>query len=75
VEKKKLEWKEACLLNKFVKNAERNESKEVKEIVDELIDTAKKFGTKVEFISTDTREGIQFKQLSGIGAFLRYKLT
>jgi stalled ribosome rescue protein Dom34 len=49
--------------------------KEVKEIVDELIDTAKKFGTKVEFISTDTREGIQFKQLSGIGAFLRYKLT
>jgi peptide chain release factor subunit 1 len=49
--------------------------KEVKEMLDEFINTAKRFGTKVEFISTNTREGVQFKQLSGIGAFLRYKLT
>jgi len=32
------------------------------------------FGTKVEFISTDTTEGRQFKELGGIGGFLRYKI-
>lgn len=48
--------------------------KEIKELVDNFIDIAKKFGTRVEFISTDTREGVQFKELGGIGAFLRYKI-
>lgn len=32
------------------------------------------FGTKVEFISIDTSEGKQFKELGGIGGFLRYKI-
>ncbi|MDI6806273.1 MAG: LAGLIDADG family homing endonuclease [Candidatus Aenigmarchaeota archaeon] len=49
--------------------------KEIKELVDEFIETAKKFGTRIEFVSTDTREGVQFKELGGIGAFLRYKLS
>ncbi|MBI2005524.1 MAG: hypothetical protein HYS80_02055, partial [Candidatus Aenigmarchaeota archaeon] len=35
---------------------------------------AQNFGTKVEIVSTDTPEGMQFKQLGGIGGFLRYKL-
>ncbi len=32
------------------------------------------FGTKVELISIDTTEGRQFKELGGIGGFLRYKI-
>ncbi|MEM5802667.1 MAG: peptide chain release factor aRF-1 [Candidatus Aenigmatarchaeota archaeon] len=39
-----------------------------------LAEKAQNFGTKVELISTDTPEGKQFKQLGGIGGFLRYKL-
>ena len=47
---------------------------EVKELMEELSEKAKNLGTTVEFISTETGEGIQFKELGGIGAFLRYKL-
>lgn len=39
-----------------------------------LAEKAQNFGTTVEIISTDTHEGIQFKQLGGIGGFLRYKI-
>ena len=39
-----------------------------------LAEKAQNFGTKVEIISTDTQEGAQFKQLGGIGGFLRYRL-
>lgn len=45
-----------------------------KELIDEIADRATQLGAKVEYISVDTREGVQFKELSGIGAFLRYKI-
>lgn len=51
------------------------EVKETKELVDDLVKKAKSLGTKVEFISTDTREGVQFKELGGIGGLLRFKLS
>jgi len=43
-------------------------------ISEQLEETAEAYGTKTEFISTETEEGEQFKNLSGIGAILRYKL-
>jgi peptide chain release factor subunit 1 len=46
---------------------ERESGKELKKIAEEN-------GTKIEVISTETEEGKQFFQLSGIGALLRYKL-
>lgn len=48
---------------------------ESKDLVEILIEEAGKVGTKVEFISRDTREGEQFHELGGIGALLRYKLS
>jgi peptide subunit release factor 1 (eRF1) len=48
---------------------------DVKELVDAVTDKAKNLGTAVEFVSVNTREGLQFKELGGIGAFLRYKLN
>lgn len=44
------------------------------ELSDIVAEKAKNFNTKVVYISVDTREGSQFKELGGIGAFLRYKL-
>ncbi|MAG15915.1 peptide chain release factor 1 [Candidatus Woesearchaeota archaeon] len=35
---------------------------------------AAKYGTKVEIISVETREGIQLKEFGGIGAILRYEI-
>jgi peptide chain release factor subunit 1 len=40
--------------------------------IKDLIKKAEQSGTAVEFISTDTEEGQQFWNLSGIGAILRY---
>jgi len=51
------------------------EVEEEKQLIDILVEKAKNLGTKVEFISTDTREGVQFKELGGIGAFLRFMLS
>ena len=48
---------------------------EEKDMVEILTAEAAKFGTKVEFISTGTNEGKQFKELGGIGAMLRFKLS
>jgi len=48
---------------------------EGKELIDALVEKAKNLGTSVEFISVETREGFQFKELGGIGAFLRYKIS
>jgi peptide chain release factor subunit 1 len=48
---------------------------ESKDLVDILVEHAKNLGTKVQFISLDTGEGAQFKEIGGIGAFLRYKLA
>lgn len=48
---------------------------EDKDYLGELLsEKAQNFGTTVEIISTDTQEGMQFKQLGGIGGFLRYKI-
>lgn len=47
---------------------------EMLELTDVLIEEAEKTGTKVELISTETREGHQFKELGGLGAILRFKL-
>lgn len=49
-------------------------AEEIKDLGDIITEKATNLGVKIEFISTDTREGVQFKELSGIGAFLRYKL-
>ena len=48
---------------------------EEQDLGDVLIEKAAKEGAKVEYISTSTPEGRQFKELGGIAAFLRYKLT
>jgi peptide chain release factor subunit 1 len=47
---------------------------EMLDLEDILIEGAEKTGAKVEMISTETREGYQFKELGGIGAILRFKL-
>ena len=43
-----------------------------KELHKELTDIAKNIGSVIEIISIDTEEGIQFKNLGGIGAILRF---
>ena len=45
-----------------------------KKVVRELKEISNNMGTKIEIISTETEEGQQFKNLSGIGAILRYKI-
>jgi peptide chain release factor subunit 1 len=45
-----------------------------KKIAKEFIKMAENTGAKVEIVSTDTTEGEQFNNLSGIGAILRYKV-
>ena len=45
------------------------------EIIKELEKKAAETSTKVELISTDLDEGIQFWNLSGIGAILRFKIS
>lgn len=47
---------------------------EMVDLVDLLIDDAEDMSTKVEMISTETTEGIQFKEIGGIGAILRFKI-
>ena len=42
--------------------------------VEKLEEECKSYGTKLEVISTETREGQQFKLLGGYGGFLRYKV-
>jgi len=44
------------------------------EIVDTFVELSKQYGTKVEIISRDTREGEQLYQLGGIAAILRWKI-
>jgi len=39
-----------------------------------LEEQARNTGANVEIISTETREGVQFKELGGVGAILRFKL-
>ena len=42
---------------------------------DELVEKAGEYGTEVEIISKDSMEGSQLFELSGIAAFLRWKLN
>ncbi len=53
---------------------EKVEVLEVRDVAEKLIDLAKKYSTKIEYISTETKEGEQFKSLGGVGAFLRFKV-
>ena len=45
-----------------------------KEIAEEIVETAGKVNTGVEFISPDTPRGLQLKELGGIGGILRFKV-
>ena len=45
-----------------------------KKLSKELVEIAKNTGSNVEVISTETEEGEQFKNLSGIGAVLRFRI-
>jgi len=45
-----------------------------KSIASELKKLAEKTGAKIEIISTETEEGMQFKNLGGIGAILRFRI-
>jgi peptide chain release factor subunit 1 len=42
------------------------------ELMDEFDAEAKKYGTDLEVISIETREGVQLKEMGGIAAILRY---
>jgi peptide chain release factor subunit 1 len=44
------------------------------ELIEILPEKAKEYGSKVEIISIDSREGAQFRELGGIGAILRFKM-
>jgi len=46
---------------------------EMLELADVFEEQARNTGAKVETISAETREGVQFKELGGIGAMLRFK--
>lgn len=41
-------------------------------VMDEMDVEAKKYGTNTEVVSTETREGVQLKEMGGIAAILRY---
>lgn len=47
---------------------------EKRDVMEILTEKAEQFGAKLELISTDSREGKQFKEMGGIGATLRYKV-
>lgn len=44
------------------------------EKIEEIEELAKKFNTEVKIISTDTREGVQLRDLGKFGAILRYEV-
>jgi peptide chain release factor subunit 1 len=43
-------------------------------IIDELEKTAQELGTDVQIISTDTREGVQLRDMGKIAAILRFEM-
>ena len=45
-----------------------------KKLAKEILQLAENIGSKIEIVSTETTEGEQFNNLSGIGAILRYKI-
>ncbi len=44
-----------------------------KDLIEMLEEECKNYGTTVFVVSSDTREGEQFKELGGVGAILRYR--
>jgi len=42
------------------------------ELLDEFDEMAKKVGTEIEIISSETREGVQLREMGGVAAILRY---
>ncbi len=46
-----------------------------KPLIEELTKLAESMGTKIEFVSDETDEGIQFFNISGIGALLRFAVN
>ena len=59
---------------KCVECGQQMNVQEEHEIVDDLVEQATKAGASVEYISINTPEGRQFREIGGIAAFLRYKL-
>ncbi len=45
------------------------------EKIEELEELAKHFGTTIKIISTETREGVQLKEMGKIAALLRYEMS
>jgi peptide chain release factor subunit 1 len=45
------------------------------EMIEELEKEAEKTGAKVEIISTETREGVQLREIGGMAAILRYEVN
>lgn len=45
-----------------------------KKTMKEFSDMAENIGSNVEVVSTETTEGEQFNNLSGVGAILRFKI-
>lgn len=44
------------------------------DVIEYFEEKSKNFGSKLVVVSSDTREGLQFLHLAGIGAFLRYNI-
>jgi len=82
---KEIEYECQCGMKKeFVREEEKNRqvcekcNREMKilgerDIIEAIEEMAKNYGTKVEIVSNETREGAQFEQFGGIGAILRYR--
>ena len=51
------------------------EVEEERDLIEVLSEQAEGLSSEVEIISVDTREGAQFKELGGIGAILRFKVS
>jgi peptide chain release factor subunit 1 len=45
-----------------------------KDVIEALEERVKNYGSKLDLVSADTREGSQFLELGGVGAFLRYNI-
>lgn len=76
----------ACgISDKFVSETQKNKQicsdcnqqkklTEEREIIEELEERVKNYGSRLEVVSNDTREGMQFEEFAGIGAMLRYNI-
>ncbi len=84
LDKKEFELQCNCgIQKKFLKSEEKaicekcNQMMSIlgeKDIIEAFEERVKQYGTKLEIISSETREGVQFEQLGGIGALLRYNI-